>query len=171
MDLFTRPEKNVLKTKLPIIEVATDEVIFKKGADDRRMFLVLDGSVKIYTQGETKEIEIAVIEQYEFFGEIELYVEKPRTDNAKAVVDSRLVVIRSPSELERFTMDNPWLSGKMMATMGVRQAATNTLLAKKLANASKGGGVDNTASVDLKTGELHLTPDSNVKKEALDENK
>jgi CRP-like cAMP-binding protein len=146
-------------------------VIFKKGADDRRMFLVLDGSVKIYTQGETKEIEIAVIEQYEFFGEIELYVEKPRTDNAKAVVDSRLVVIRSPSELERFTMDNPWLSGKMMATMGVRQAATNTLLAKKLANASKGGGVDNTASVDLKTGELHLTPDSNVKKEALDANK
>jgi hypothetical protein len=100
-----------------------------------------------------------------------LYVEKPRTDNAKAVVDSRLVVIRSPSELERFTMDNPWLSGKMMATMGVRQAATNTLLAKKLANASKGGGVDNTASVDLKTGELHLTPDSNVKKEALDANK
>ena len=171
MELFTRPEKNVLKTKLPIIEVATDEVIFKKGADDQRMFLVLDGSVKIYTQGETKEIEIAVIEQYEFFGEIELYVEKPRTDNAKAVVDSRLVVIRSPSELERFTMDNPWLSGKMMATMGVRQAATNTLLAKKLANASKGGGVDNTASVDLKTGELHLTPDSNVKKEALDANK
>lgn len=134
------------------------------------MFLLLDGSVKIYTQGETKEIEIAVIEQYEFFGEIEMYVEKPRTDNAKAVVDSRLVVIRSPSELERFTLDNPWLSGKMMATMGVRQAATNTLLAKKLANASK-GSVDNTASVDLKTGELHLTPDSNVKKEAIDANK
>ena len=94
MELFTKPEKNVLKTKLPIIEVATDEVIFKKGAEDRRMFLVLDGSVKIYTQGETKEIEIAVIEQYEFFGEIEMYVDKPRSDNAKAVVDSKLVVIR-----------------------------------------------------------------------------
>jgi hypothetical protein len=57
----------------------------------------------------------------------------------------------------------------MMATMGARQAATNTLLAKKLANASK--NTDNTASVDLKTGELHLKPDSNVKKEAIDANK
>ena len=166
MDLFVRPQKNVLNTKLPVIDVAADEVIFKAGSQDRRMFLLLEGEIKIYTQGESKEIEIAVIEQYQFFGEIEMYVDKPRSENAKALVNSKLVVIRTPSELERFTLDNPWLSGKMMETMGERQAVANTLLAKKLANASK--NTDNTASIDLKTGELHLTPDSAVKKEAED---
>ena len=121
-----------VKTSLPIIDVKTDTIIFREGGEDRRMFLVLEGSVKLYTTHDEKETEVVVIRKYEFFGETEMYVAKPRSASAKTAADTKLVVIRNPLELEQFATNNPWLSGKMMGTMGERLAVTNELLARKI---------------------------------------
>ena len=43
-----------VKTTLPIIDVKADTIIFREGGEDRRMFLVLEGSVKIYTGQDEK---------------------------------------------------------------------------------------------------------------------
>ncbi len=123
-----------VKTTLPIIDVKADTIIFREGGEDRRMFLVLEGSVKIYTGQDEKEVEVSVIHKYEFFGETEMYVKKSRSASAKTAMDTKLVVIRNPQELEKFATHNPWLSGKMMATMGERLAITNDLLARKIAS-------------------------------------
>jgi CRP-like cAMP-binding protein len=123
-----------VKTTLPIIDVKGDTIIFREGGEDRRMFLILEGSVKIYTGHDEKEAEVAIIHKYGFFGEIEMYIATPRSASAKTVMDTKLVVIRNPQELERFATNNPWLSGKMMTTMGERLAITNDLLARKIAS-------------------------------------
>lgn len=123
-----------IKTTLPIIDVKAGTIIFREGGEDRRMFLVLEGSVKIYTGQDEKEVEVSMIRKYEFFGETEMYVKKPRVTSAKTAMDTKLVVIRNPHELEQFATSNPWLSGKMMATMGERLAITNDLLARKIAS-------------------------------------
>lgn len=123
-----------VKTTLPIIDVKGGTIIFREGGQDRRMFLVLEGSVKIYIGQDEHETEVASIRKYEFFGETEMYVQTPRSASAKTVTDAKLVVIRSPQELEKFATNNPWLAGKMMSTMGERLAATNDILAIKIAN-------------------------------------
>jgi CRP-like cAMP-binding protein len=125
-----------VKTTLPIIAVKADTIIFREGGEDRRMFLVLEGSIRLYTTHDEKDTEVAMIRKHEFFGETEMYVEKPRRTSAKTAMDTKLVVIRSPRELENFATSNPWLSGKMMATMGERLAITNDLLARKIASTS-----------------------------------
>lgn len=125
-----------VKTTLPIIEVTADTLIFKEGGEDRRMFLVLEGSIRLYTTKDEKETEVAVVNKHEFFGEVEMYVEKPRTVSAITTAHTKLVVIKTPQELEQFATLNAWLSGKMMTTMGERLVVTNDLLAKKFAGTS-----------------------------------
>ena len=51
-----------VKTTLPVIDVKSDVMIFKQGGEDKRMFLILDGNVKLYTEHEDgTEVEVAVI--------------------------------------------------------------------------------------------------------------
>ncbi len=127
--------KHKVKTTLPIIDVAEDTIVFKEGGQDRRMFLVLEGSVKLYNEVDEKEVEVAVVKKHQFFGEIEMYVDKPRSASARVLTNAKLVVIRSPKELEHFANDNHWLTGTMMETMGERQLETNALLAAKILSA------------------------------------
>jgi CRP/FNR family cyclic AMP-dependent transcriptional regulator len=120
-----------VKTTLPIIHIKSDTIIFEEGWDDHKMFFILEGTVKIYNERDYKEIEVALVKKHEFFGEIEMYSNCPRSASAKMITDVDLVVIRSPAELEKFTSDNNWLMGKMMQTMGSRLAVANDLLIKK----------------------------------------
>lgn len=122
-----------VKTTLPIIDVKPGVMIFKEGGEDKRMFLILDGNVKLYTErSDGAEVEVAVVHKYQFFGEIEMFSNKPRSTSAKVLTDAKLVIIRNPTELEKFASDNAWLSGKMMTSMGEKLAIANTLLANKL---------------------------------------
>lgn len=122
-----------IKTTLPVIYIKSDTIIFEEGWNDYKMFFVLEGVVKIYNERDYEEIEVALVEKHEFFGEIEMYSNHPRSASAKMITDVELVVIRTPNELEQFTRDNTWLSGKIMKTMGGRLAVVNDLLLKKRA--------------------------------------
>lgn len=117
---------------LTTIRVKADTIIFKEGGYDKTMFIVLDGSVKIYVERNNEEIELAVIRKYDFFGEMALYRNRPRSANAKVLADAHLVVIKNQIQLEQFIAQNPPFSGKMMVIMGNRLANTNDLLLEKM---------------------------------------
>lgn len=123
---------------LPTIKVKADTVIFKEGAYDRTMFVVLEGKVKIYVERNEEEIELSVIEKFDFFGEMALYRQRPRSASAKVIQDARLVVIKTRAQLEQFIQENPSFAGKMMVIMGNRLANSNDLLLEQMgANAPK----------------------------------
>lgn len=117
---------------LPIIKVKADTIIFREGAYDKTMFIVLEGSVKIYVERNGEEVEIAVIHKNDFFGEMAIYRNRPRSASAKVIEDSRIVVIKSRMQLEQFITENPSFAGKMMGVMGNRLASTNDLLLEKI---------------------------------------
>jgi hypothetical protein len=54
---------------LPVIKVKMNTLIFEEGNHDRKMFIVLDGSVSLFVTRQKKDVELAVIEKYGFFGE------------------------------------------------------------------------------------------------------
>lgn len=117
---------------LPIIKVKADTIIFKEGAYDKTMFIVLEGSVKIYVERNDEEVELAIIKKYDFFGEMALYRNRPRSAFAKTLTDAKLVVIKTQMQLEQFITENPPFAGKMMVIMGNRLASTNDLLLEKI---------------------------------------
>lgn len=126
--------KNKIRTTLPVVQVKADTIIFEEGWDDYKMFLVLEGSVKLYNERDDLEIEVAVIHKHEFFGEIEMYSHCPRATSAKMITDVKLIVIRTPIELEVFMTANNWLTGAVMQTMGSRLATVQNLILKNAAS-------------------------------------
>lgn len=117
---------------LPTIKVKADTVLFKEGDYDKTMFIVLEGRVKIYVIRNEEEVELSVIHKYDFFGEMALYRNRPRSAFAKTLDDVKLVVIKTRIQLEQFIQENPTFAGKMMVIMGNRLANSNDLLLEKM---------------------------------------
>ncbi len=110
---------------LPLINVKEGTLIFEEGQSDRTMFIVLNGNIQLYVTRNNREIEISSIRKYEFFGEIEMYKNRPRGMSAKAVTSARLAVIKTRMQLEQFMTENPTFTEKMTRMMGRRLAQTN----------------------------------------------
>jgi CRP/FNR family transcriptional regulator, cyclic AMP receptor protein len=128
--------KHHVVTKLPILEIENDIVIFEQGDQDSTMYFVLEGSVMLYVQKNESEQEIAQIKKNEFFGGSELYTQTARTVCAKTTSHSRIIAIKTTAEFERFVTENRFLSGKVMEDMSKKLAETNATLATKRLNST-----------------------------------
>lgn len=107
---------------LPTITVKEGQIIFEEHQHDRRMFLVLDGSVQLYVTRNGHNADLDTVNKFEFFGEIEMYKNRPRSMSAKALATTKLAVIKTRMQLEQFIAEHPQFSGKMTRLMGQRLA-------------------------------------------------
>lgn len=74
--------------------LARGETLFQKGDPGDRLFGVLSGRVKVHTTSpEGKEVTLNLFKEGQFFGEIALLDELPRTADAMAMAPSELLVI------------------------------------------------------------------------------
>ncbi len=105
-----------------------DTIIFKEGDNDKTMFIILDGDVKLYVTRSGSEVELSVIGTHDFFGEIEMYGHKTRCMSAKSLTTVRLVVIKNRMQLDQFIGQYPSFSGKILRIMGERLALANASL-------------------------------------------
>ena len=117
---------------LPTASIPANTVIFSEGSYDKIMYIVIDGGVEIYVDRNGEEFTLATILQYDFFGEMAIYRNRPRSASAKTISDTKLVLIKSRVQLEQFIVENPSFAGKMMVIMGNRLANTNDLLIEKM---------------------------------------
>ena len=76
------------------VDVAAGESVFAKRQDADAMFVVLSGRVKIFTDSASKKRKtFAYLTEGDFFGEMALVEDLPRTASASAVENSRLMLI------------------------------------------------------------------------------
>jgi CRP/FNR family cyclic AMP-dependent transcriptional regulator len=107
--------------------------IFEQGDAGSSMFIVESGSVNIYLPGEkSHRISLADIARGEYFGELALFDDKPRS--ASALATSNTVLL----ELQRETLENyldrrPRTAMVILRTMGERLRETNTMLSARAA--------------------------------------
>jgi CRP/FNR family transcriptional regulator, cyclic AMP receptor protein len=95
------------------------ELIFAEGDNDRQMFIVATGRVRITKAQGGREITLRMIERGEFFGEMALLESLPRSATAYAVGETHLVVIEPGSLLLRLRRD-PTLAIEMLHTLSAR---------------------------------------------------
>jgi CRP-like cAMP-binding protein len=100
------------------------------------MYIVLEGEVEIYVVINNQEVHLATMKPGDFFGEMALFRDKPRSACARVVKDVRLAVIASKAQLEKFLSDNPLFASKMVNIMASRLAQTNDLLFQKISELS-----------------------------------
>ncbi len=95
MALFTelsRREVRVVDGFMHERNYLKDEVIFDEGEQGEAFYLVLEGQVLICRQGQTDE-PIATLGAGQFFGELALLDDAPRSAQARAADDCTLLVL------------------------------------------------------------------------------
>ncbi len=69
------------------------QLIFRQGELGTEMYIVHEGKVEIFAVSDGQEKQIAVLEKGDFFGEMSLLDDLPRSASARALTDVRLLEI------------------------------------------------------------------------------
>ena len=115
-----------------VLNYKDGERIIIAGKVESRMYIILEGKVEIYLSGEGQKIVVANLQKGDFFGEISLFNNKPRSANANAIGDVKLVYIDNLKQLQLFLVKNPGFAAKMVHILADRLAKTDKLLLGKV---------------------------------------
>jgi CRP-like cAMP-binding protein len=91
--------------------------LIAEGAKGREFFVLIDGTVDVRRKGR----KVCSFETGDFFGEIALLTESPRTATVTAVTPVRLLVISGQS-FRRLLADTPSIQAKVLAALAERMA-------------------------------------------------
>jgi CRP/FNR family transcriptional regulator, cyclic AMP receptor protein len=120
-----------------ILNYAEGEKIISAGKVEKRMFIILEGMVEIFLSDGQHRVTVANMQKGDFFGEISLFTNTPRSANAVAVGDVRLAYIDNDTELKAFLVKNPAFAAKMVNILSRRLAKTDEILIGKVTELSR----------------------------------
>lgn len=95
------------------------EFIARQGEQGTCMYVIQSGQVAIVRETDGKEVELAVRNPGDFFGEMAIFERDVRVASARAVGQTRVLTIDKKNLLRRFQQD-PSLAFRMVETMSNR---------------------------------------------------
>jgi CRP/FNR family transcriptional regulator len=103
--------------------------VFREGDTGDRLFVVLDGKVKISrAAADGRENLLAVLGPGEMFGELSLFDPGPRTATATTITDSRLASL-DHDDLRPLLLDRPGVAVHLLQALAKRLRRTNEAMA------------------------------------------
>ena len=106
-----------------------DETIFPEESPGDKMYVIRQGSVKVFKKIKNNETTLAIVNPGEFFGEMALLDGGPRSAAAKAVEDVKALVI-STQNFESLREKQPQVALRIMDVL-VRTLSTRLRQANK----------------------------------------
>lgn len=98
---------------------AAGDVIIREKEPGASMFIIQTGQVEIFRQHAGKERQIALLGPGDFFGEMSVLEEIPRTASARALQDSQLLQIDATT-FDQMLHQNPEIAVRMMRRLSRR---------------------------------------------------
>ncbi|MCL1865640.1 MAG: cyclic nucleotide-binding domain-containing protein [Spirochaetes bacterium] len=120
-----------------IIYFQQGEDIIKAGKIEQRMYIILEGNVCVILSTRTENITVATMGKGDFFGEISLFTEQPRSATVRAVGNVKLAFIDNIDQLKAFLVVNPHFAAKMVQALAQRLANTNGILVGKVSEINR----------------------------------
>ncbi len=108
------------------------ENIIKAGQQEQRMYIILEGRVSIILQSGDEQFVVATMEKGDFFGEISLFIDHPRSATVRSLGDVKLAYIDNVNQLKAFLIKNPAFAAKMVQILARRLAKTDEILVGKI---------------------------------------
>jgi CRP/FNR family cyclic AMP-dependent transcriptional regulator len=109
--------------------VRRGHVIFSEGDEGDRLFVVLEGKVKIWrAAADGRENLLAVMGSGDMFGELSLFDPGPRTSSVSAVTDSLLASL-DHDDLRPLLLEQPGVASQLLQALAQRLRRTNESLA------------------------------------------
>lgn len=131
-DSLSENDFRAVKDKLEERRFGSNEIIFEDGSEGDEMYLIASGQVKIVkgTRHGT-ETMLALLQPGDFFGEMELIDERPRSARAVAVDDCVLFILKK-SEFDKLLHDNPDLTTSVLQTLSLRLRTMNQTFVREI---------------------------------------
>ena len=117
-----------------IARVAAGSVIFDEGDVGTEMYVIQSGSVDIFKRVKEQEKHIATLEKGDFFGEMSILEDVPRTAIARAKSDVELVKINQ-STFDEMLRHNAEIAVRMLRKLSRSLRETTKLLEQQGAKA------------------------------------
>ncbi len=122
-----------LAGKLKPVRFTAGTMIFAMGDVGSSMYIIERGDINIHLPGEdSRRISLKDIARGEYFGELALFDEKPRSASALATTDTDLLELQR-STLADYLQTRPGAAMAILRTMGERLRETNRLLFERAA--------------------------------------
>ena len=99
-------------------------IIFEENAVGKEMYTIITGKVKIIKKKDSIETILATLDEGDFFGEMSLFDNYPRSATAKASGDVRLIVLNKKNFLKKISK-NPSLAFRILEKMSQRIRITD----------------------------------------------
>ncbi len=93
--------------------------IFEENSIGKEMYVILTGKVKVIKEREGVETTLATLEEGDFFGEMSLFDNNPRSATVKALGKVKLLEINQKNFLKKISRD-PSLAFRMLEKMSQR---------------------------------------------------
>lgn len=121
-----------------ILEFQDGDLIIKAGVLEKRMYIILEGSVAISLSDDSNNsIVVANLVKGDFFGEISLFYEQPRSATVTALGYVKLVFIDNKEQLKLFLLKNSGFAAKMVYILAQRLAKTDEILIGKISEINR----------------------------------
>lgn len=144
------------------VEYEPGELIFRQGDRGTMMFLIQDGKLEVLQELGGAETQIAVLERTEFFGEMSLLEDLPRTHTVRALSDAKLIQIDREGFVSML-MRNPDIGVRIVRKLSTRLAATQDMVMRAWSGAASLAAGSTTARVIAGNARLvHLKSDTEV---------
>ena len=120
-------------------EAPRGTVLFREGEPGREMFVVQAGRVRISKRVGEVETALATLGQGEFFGEMSILNNRPRTATATVVEDARLLVI-DPRTFDAMLRGNAEVAIRMIKKLADRLEEADRRIEQLLRREAAGPG-------------------------------
>jgi len=100
------------------------DIIFEENSVGREMYIVLTGKAIVIKERGDVETTLATLEEGDFFGEMSLFDNNPRSATVKALGDVKLLEINQKNFLKKISRD-PSLAFRMLEKMSQRIRITD----------------------------------------------
>lgn len=114
-----------LRESMTPVKVAKGNTLFKEGDAGDRLYVVVEGKLKLGTTStDGRENLLSILGPGEMFGELSLFDPGPRTSTATAVTDARLLSL-GHDQVIPWVKDHPEVSLQLLGRLAQRLRRTN----------------------------------------------
>ncbi len=135
------------------IKVGAGETLFAEGDTSRAMYLIKEGRISISRRENGRTLLLDVLGPGVFFGEMALITDRPRTADARAVTDSRLIEI-TREEFDRVMSTRPEVLLYLLQLMVHRLRQANEVMGGS--GGRRPGALRKISSFPLREGRLKV---------------
>lgn len=121
-----------LAQTLAIRKFKARQIIFRRGDFGSTLYIVAKGQVNIYLPASPDDLPLQTLQPGEYFGELALFDNQPRSASALAVTSVVLLELTQPV-LMRCIAQRPHLALSLLRSLSTRLRATNALLYERAA--------------------------------------